>query len=274
MKRLRFIACVLAVGLPLCARGAFEGIAAGGVEVGLAGATVALRTGRPAANGNPAGLSGISGFTLTASACPALFGIQELSSVASSAGLALPWGGIGGSAWTLGLPGYRETTASLSCAYDGEPGWTAGIRVNLLVLSIAGYGSTAVAAYDAGARVECLESIAFGVLLTNIGGTRIGEQQESLPRSLECGFSYAPDGSGVLVCASAVHEFLSPVDWRLGVAYSPYECLVLRTGISTEPSLLCGGFGVALSPVSIDYAVSHHWQLGLTHHVSVTVALG
>ncbi len=274
MKRLRFIASVLAVGLPFCARGAFEGIAAGGLEVGLAGATVALRAGRATANGNPAGLAGISGFTLTASACPALYGIQDLGYIISTAGLALPWGGIGASASTLGLPGYRETTASLSCAYGGEADWTAGIRVNLFVLSIAGYGTTTVAAYDAGAQIECLESIAFGVLLTNVGGARIGEQQETLPRSLECGLSYAPDGSGVLICASAVHEFLSPVDWRLGVAYSPYECLVLRTGVSTDPSLLCGGFGLVMSPVSIDYAVSHHWQLGLTHHVSVTLALG
>lgn len=274
MKGLRYIALSLAIALPLCARGAFEGITAGGPEVGLAGATVALRAGQGILHSNPACLAGITGFTLTASACPALFGIPDLRCMISTAGLPVPWGGIGASVSTLGLPGYRETTAALSCACGEGSAWTAGIRVSLLFLTIGGYGTTVVPAYDAGAQIECLESLAFGVMLTNVGGARIGEQREALPRSLECGFSFCPDGSGVLICASAVHEFLSPVDWRLGLAYSPYQCLVLRTGISTEPALLCGGFGVVLSPVSIDYAVSHHWQLGLTHHVSVTLTLG
>ena len=274
MKSFRAFASVLSVAIPLCARCAFEGITAGGPEVGLAGATVALRAGQGILHRNPACLAGITGFTLTASACPGLFGIPDLRCMSSTAALGVPWGGVGASVSTLGLPGYRETSASLSCAYGKGTAWSAGVRVSLLFLTIGGYGTTLVPAYDAGAQIECLESLAFGVLLTNIGSARIGKQREALPRSLECGFSFSPDGSGVLVCASAVQEFLAPVDWRLGLAYSPYRCLVLRTGVSTEPALLCGGFGIVLSPVSMDYAVSHHWQLGLTHHVSVTLTLG
>ena len=128
----------LAIALPLCARGAFEGITAGGPEVGLAGATVALRAGQGILHSNPACLAGITGFTLTASACPALFGIPDLRCIASTAGLAVPWGGIGASVSTLGLPGYRETTASLSCAYGEGSAWTAGIRVSLLFLTSGG----------------------------------------------------------------------------------------------------------------------------------------
>jgi len=104
-------------------------------------------------------------------------------------------------------------------------------------------------------------------------GACIGVDSEALPQSLECGFIFTSTATNVTVCASAVQELLTPVDWRLAAAYSPFDCLAVRTGLSTDPALLCGGIGLVAAPVAIDYAVTHHWQLGLTHHVSVTFSI-
>lgn len=274
MWRFRYVAAGLAIVLPLHSYGAFERLTLGGAGAALAGATVALDTQGDGTLDNPACFAGVRGFIFTTTACPALFGMPDLRVIRSSLGVGVPWGGVGISASMLGVPGYTETTASLSAAYEDLSGWRAGIRINLLMLSIDGYGSAAVAAFDAGVQVRCAESVSLGVMLANVGGACIGEGREALPQALECGVSFAPPESGVLLCASAVHQLLAPLEWRLGLSYAPCECLVLRTGISTEPALLCGGFGVVLSPVSIDYGVSRHWQLGLTHHVSVALTLG
>jgi hypothetical protein len=175
---------------------------------------------------------------------------------------------------TVGVSGYHETALGLSFASPLGERWDAGIRVNALLLSIDGYGAAALPTCDAGVRVRVTESLAFGLLMTNVAATALGVKREALPRSIECGFSFKSSEHNILLCASAAQELLSPLDCRIGIAYAPYECLEIRTGVCTDPGLLCAGFGLVLGPVSVDYAATHHWQLGLTHHVSVWLPLG
>ncbi len=257
---------------PFSADAAFDRLVTGGRQAALAGATVALARDPGGGFGNPAGLLGLPGFTVAATVSPALYGIEELQHAAASAVLPVVWGAIGVTASTIGISGYRETTAAVTLAVHCGRGAGLGFRLNTLWLGITGYGNTMVPACDAGFHYVVTQSFAIGCLLANVTGTRLGPQQEALPRSLECGFAFAPPDSPVMVCAAAAKELLSPLDWRIGVAYGPYDCLILRTGISTEPAFLSGGFGIVVAPVVIDYAVTHHWQLGLTHHVSITVA--
>jgi hypothetical protein len=62
------------------------------------------------------------------------------------------------------------------------------------------------------------------------------------------------------------------VEWNAGIEYSALPGFRLRTGISTEPALVCAGVGASVAPVTFDYAITHHWQLGATHQFSVSVA--
>jgi hypothetical protein len=180
----------------------------------------------------------------------------------------MPWGAIGASVSTIGLDGYRETDAALSLAWAFGPESGAALRIHALFLSIAGYGTAVVPACDAGVQLGLTDGLVFGCLLNNVMGARIGVDNEALPQSLECGFIFTSTATSVTVCASAVQELLTPVDWRLVISCSIASC---TNRVSTDPALR--GDGPVMAPAAIDFAVTHHWQLGPTHHVSVTFSI-
>ena len=269
MNNRRWVWWILLLWCPFSGHAAFERLVTGGRHAGVAGASAALAGDPWGMFANPAGILGLPGCTIVTSVCPSIYGIPELRHLAVSAILPLSWGSIGVAGTTLGVDGYRETTASLVIASPLGPAFGCGIRMNSLWLGITSYGSTVVPTFDAGLQARITESFSVGFLLENVTGARLGIQKEALPRSVEFGLSIVSSDLGVQAHASAVKELSGPLDWRMGVSFTPYECLTLRTGISTEPALLCGGLGLTVAPVTLDYAVSHHWQLGLTHHVSL-----
>ena len=274
MNKRRWMWWILLLCCPLGGHAAFERLVTGAHHAGVAGASAALAGDPWGMFANPAGILGLPGCTIITSVSPSIYGIPELRHHAVSAVLPVSWGTIGVAGTTLGVDGYRETTAGLVVAFPLDPAFGCGIRVNSLWLGIASYGSTVVPTLDLGLQARITESFSVGFLLENVTGARLGIRKEALPRSVEFGLSIAPSGLGVQACASAVKELSAPLDWRMGVTFAPYECLTLRTGISTEPAFLCAGFGLTVAPVTLDYAVSHHWQLGLTHHVSLAFSFG
>jgi len=264
---------ILLLWCPLCGYAAFERPVSGAHHVGLAGATATLSGDPWGMLANPAGILGVHGWTIATSATPSMFGIPELRYLAAAAVLPVSWGTIGAAGTTFGVDGYREITAGVAVAFPLGPAFGCGIRVNALWLGIASYGSTLVPTCDVGVQARLADFFSVGFLLENVTGARLGAQHETLPRSMEFGIGLASSDLGVQAYASAWKELSGPLDWRMGVSFAPYECLTLRTGISTDPALLCAGFGLTVAPVMLDYAVSHHWQLGVTHHVSLALSL-
>jgi hypothetical protein len=149
---------------------------------------------------------------------------------------------------------------------------TFGLRVNAFVLKIAGYGSAFTPTCDAGIRFVLSDRFAMSCLLVNATGARIGSSAEALPLVLSLSCEFVPPATGLSCYAACSRELLTPVEWNAGIEYSALPGLRLRTGISTEPALVSAGLGVTVAPVTFDYAVTHHWQLGATHQFSVSVA--
>ena len=110
-------------------------------------------------------------------------------------------------------------------------------------------------------------------MLTNASAARIGGVGEALPLSLAVGCACAPGETGPTVYARCSKELTSPLEWNLGAEYVVVPELALRLGISSEPSLLCGGVGIHLAPVAVEYGLTHHRQLGETHYLSVSIDL-
>ena len=62
-----------------------------------------------------------------------------------------------------------------------------------------------------------------------------------------------------------------PARFKAGLEYKIHPLLALRTGISTRSISLHGGLGFSPGRLQFNYALQHHQQLGLMHHVSFSL---
>lgn len=272
MVMVRLLGCLLVF---LCAEpgwGACESAPAGGRSAALAGAVNALRADLWAGAGNPAGLAGIGALRAGCWITPSLFGIPGLTRAGSV--VAFPWSpvtlGIGVS--SFGWGSYREISAAFSVAGEAGPSTTLGARLLIHRVGIDGYGSAVVPAVDAGILLELSEGVAVASHLTNIGATGLGSGGETLPVAAEVSCAVTPAGTGLTCFGCLTRELQSPLELRAGVEYVASPGFALRAGIVTEPWLLCAGVGVVAGSITFDYAVTHHRELGPTHHLSACIS--
>lgn len=252
---------------------AFEAGLPGARAAALGGSALALRGDIVAGTINPAGLVGLRGLGVTAWSTPSLYGIEGLARMGLSAGLPIGPFPVAVSVSTLGLRGYQETSLAIGAAFPIGNAWAAGLRVRLNVLAIGGYGQASVPSLDVALSCDLAPGCDLSVLLTNALAARIGAAGETLPVSLEFGCSVTPGDAGATLYARCCKELLSPLEWSFGTAYCVVPELVLRLGVSSEPSLLCCGAGIALAPVMVEYGLTHHRLLGQTHTMSVSLNL-
>ncbi len=62
-----------------------------------------------------------------------------------------------------------------------------------------------------------------------------------------------------------------PISLRFGVEYSIFENIFIRIGTHNEPNIYSGGFGINYSLFTINYAITSHQELGLTHQFDVII---
>jgi hypothetical protein len=264
-------ALILMVLLAPSGHAAFEPLVTGARSAALGGPVLAARGDLMAGTVNPAGLAGLHGLSVTAWTVPSLFGIEGLNRMGCAAGLPIGSVPVALSFSTMGLRSYRETSLSLSTAVATGGSWAAGLRLRLEMLSIEGYGRATLPALDAGVACTVLPGWNIAVLLTNMWSARLGSAGESIPQTLSIGCVWEPGLADVAVHGRCSKEMLSPLEWNVGIEVFVVPGFALRTGIATEPSLLCAGFALRVAPVLFEYGVTHHWQLGETHHLSVSI---
>jgi hypothetical protein len=76
------------------------------------------------------------------------------------------------------------------------------------------------------------------------------------------------------ITASVVKDIRFPAELHLGVEYTFVEMVALRAGTTSDPNTLNAGVGVSYSFAQIDYALSSHSELGMTHQFSLSLTLG
>jgi hypothetical protein len=272
--RLVLIVCVIGfLLLPDRVTAAFEPFLTGPRSAGLAGAAGAAKGDLWAGSQNPAGFDGLRHLTVGVWTAPSIFGIAGLGRAGCVVGVPISGWTVGAQVSSFGLENYRETSVSLSAAAPLSSGIVLGLRINGLFLKIAGYGSAFALTCDAGIRIELADRLAMSCLLMNATGSQIGSSHEALPLVLALTCEFVSPAAGLSCYATCSRELLAPVEWNVGIEYATLPELRLRCGIGTDPALVCAGLGITVAPVSFDYAVTHHWQLGSTHHISLSVEL-
>jgi hypothetical protein len=250
----------------------FDRIRCGARNSALGSASVAVAQDVWAVRANPGGIAGIDACSLGVDYEPDPFGISELRNF--SAALAVPSviGNIGVAAGTFGFTLYREVSVSLGFS-ERFQGVGFGARANVQSVSIARYGHASSLSFDAGVLIPLPPSFMVGLAFTNVGHSSIGPAGEELPQSFSLGASFAPMNEAAIFCTYVKEPGFDPA-LRIGVEYSFLHHAALRAGIDGEPALLCGGIGVQWSGIDVDYALSHHDDLGWTQEISINVGWG
>jgi hypothetical protein len=168
---------------------------------------------------------------------------------------------------------YHETTISLSAGMTAFTGLRCGVCVNGFILAIRNYGQATSFDIDVGMQFNAAGDLSFGFVMQNLTSGTIGVAKERLPQALSSGISYQPIAAASLTL-DLVKDSRFPLETRFGVEYIAADIVPIRAGIATEPSMLSAGLGIHTSLVEIDYAMTEHPELGLTHQFSLTLRLG
>jgi hypothetical protein len=216
---------------------------------------------------NPSALavnSGISAGTFATR----LFGLPEMTFACCE----LNVGRLGVSASSFGSDAYREATLALGCGFRSQ-NMCVGISAKEMLLSIKRYGSDAALGIDVGVTAVASEKLTVAASGKNVNLPRIGRCLEEIPLVLRIG-SAMHLADGVTLCMGLSKEGRAGLNFSSGQEFSVRPDFLLRAGISTQPFTFSAGFGLLLDRFSVEYSLSSHRPLGLTHGMTIVYSIG
>ncbi len=254
---------------------AFEKFTIGARQIALGGSYTALAHTAFGQYQNPAGLS-LSQTRHVEFFYSQPFGFEELKqqSIAySDPYLIQPYGALGLGLIAYGFELYKELRlqATFSSALHSKIHYGVSIKYNSL--SIKNYGSTECIAFDLGLLALLLPNLTTGFSVFNINEPRIGSTDDALPLTYQLGLAYMLNTQArVLLDVEYDPEF--ELSLKSGLEYDPVDYFTIRLGFSNEPSQFSGGFGFHYSILDLDYGVSSHKDLGLSHALTLGFRFG
>jgi hypothetical protein len=259
----------LLASLPWFARAGSENNGRGARPIALSNAFVAIGNSPWSTAYNPAGLASCQAAEASLFLSPRQFGLKELRTI-SAAG-AVPFGG-GSAGFLVGQFGfdlYRETEFAVGVGGMIDDGVAIGGGVNILRLSLGGYGSTTIPSYDLGALVEIVNGLRIGFEWKNVTVSKIAETGESLPQVLVTGLCYEL-GVDSRMTMELEKDIRFPFSLKMGVEHSLLQVLMLRFGMSSNPDKFSCGLGLRAAGFELSYAGYSHPQLGWTHQIEIS----
>ncbi|MGB5872831.1 MAG: hypothetical protein WBG01_08600 [Bacteroidota bacterium] len=257
---------------PETARSAFEPFAEGARSAGRGEAVAACAGDAWIAFLNPAALPTVKERMLGLTLVPDRFGLRELGRAAFVYVEPFPWGGLSLGGTKTGFELYRELAVRVACGVSLPGAFQIGIALTWYHLWIARYGSAWTVGVDAGLRVVLSDGFTYGVTASNINAPVIGSAREKLPQAFSTGIMVSPLES-VHLSLDLAKDVRFPASLRMGVEISMLEMLALRCGTSTDPSMVACGLGVTALFMQIDYAMTYHSVLGMTHFFTFSLSL-
>jgi hypothetical protein len=200
------------------------------------------------------------------------FLISELGLRSLAVGVPTSKSGTFGLSVTLfGYTTYNEKKAGLSYAKKLGDKIAAGVQLDYLntFFNDEFYGSRTSFTVEGGIIAEPINNLKIGVHIFNPGKAKVAEYgDERIPTIMRFGTSYKFSEKVLLST-----EIEKDVDYnnvfKAGLEYHPIEILYLRSGISSNPSLVCFGFGLKLKSFIVDMATQYHQILGFSPQFSL-----
>ena len=241
---------------------------AGAKQIALANSNIARENNVFAIFNNPAGLGLVNNREFGIYYSPSPFGIKELSSAYLAYIEPTSFGNISIGAYTYGFELYRENQLNLAYSTKFSDNIYLGLTSFYHSVKIDRYGNSAVFNIKLGGIFILNQNFSLGFSLHN--PLRFNNVKIELPLIYLAGFSYIPVKNSSLNFAVA-KEMDFPVSVKFGIEYEVIEYLQLRIGIQNEPDIYSGGFGIFYSFMNLNYAITSHPELGLSHQVDLII---
>lgn len=196
------------------------------------------------------------------------YGMQELSHGSFSAVIPTTISTFAAGLISYGNELYSEQSLLLSINRSVKQNIFYGFNLHYMKLQISGYGSDFSFGIDLGLLIKITPKLNWGFFATNLNRAILGRNHECLPQTFSTGISACPVNDLVLNL-DLFKDLIFPLELRCGIEYLLFHQIAIRSGFSTEPSQFSAGFGFLFSHFEVDYAVTTHQSLGLTHHLSL-----
>lgn len=240
----------------------------GARQISLAHSDVALSNDVFSIFNNPAGLAQIRNREFGIFYSPSPFGIKELANgylayLEPTKIVNLSFG-----AMSYGFNLYKENQFTIGFSKQVTDNVYLGFASKYHTVSILNYGNASTFNFSFGGLFRLNEEFSIGFSLNN--PLRLSNSHISLPTIYALGISYLPIENGSINLA-LLKEIEFPFSVRFGVEYPLIKFLFLRVGISNEPVFYNLGMGIFYSFLKIDYTLSSHQVLGLTHQLGIII---
>ncbi len=202
---------------------------------------------------------------------PSPLGFRELAS--GGATIRYGWTSVAAavSLYTSGFALYRESSLSVSAAWQPQAGVRIGLTSHYYNIAIERYGSVAVIGIDAGVLLTLGDGWTAAASVMNLNQPKIGSViRERLPISISIGLACRPSAKLLLV-ADVQRNHRYPLHARIGLEYALADFLLLRSGAISEPGRFTAGIGIRYGGIRVDYAFLTHADLEGTHVFGIEI---
>ncbi len=197
----------------------------------------------------------------------------ELSFSAIGALLPVNTGTLGLSIKRMGFNQFNQTKAGLAYGMKLLPTLSAGVQLNVHHVYIAGeYGSTSTFTAEGGILYNPSPNLYIGLHILNPTRSRI-QEDERIPTILNLGLAYNL-GEMVLITTGIEKNLDAKHSFKAGIEFTPIKNLSFRTGLASNPSLICFGVGYQIGPIQMDMAFTRHEYMGYTPHFTAAYLFG
>ena len=239
---------------------------AGAKQIALSNSDVAISNDVFSIFNNPSGLAGLSQREFGLFYSPSPFGLQELATGYAAYNEPTNFGNFGFGFMTYGFDLYKENKFQLAYANKIVTNISFGVSIFYKTVSIKKYGSTGVFNISLGGIYNLTNNFSLGFSLQN--PFRFLESKIQQPIEYNFGISYQIIKK-TFINLALQKELDFPFSLRFGIEYPVVQYFTLRFGIQNEPNIYSAGLGINYSHFSLDYAVTFHQVLGLTHQVGL-----
>jgi len=203
-----------------------------------------------------------------ASGCLSLYQVEGLNSVFATFTAAFKNGAFSIGAFNLGDEIYN--TNRVSMGFGNKLGLASlGSSINYNHYYFEGLDAYGFITVDVGGLAEIGPLLSIAASIKNITQTKISRYTgEYFPTLMSTCLSYKPTNLIILNCQYD-KDLENPGRLKLGLEYN-YSSLVLRAGLTTDPSLLSFGLGFHHKKLRIDYGLANHQVLNSSHTISIS----
>ncbi len=241
---------------------------AGAKQIALSNSDVALSKNVFYLFNNPSGLAKLKQREFGIFYSPSPFGVKELATGYFAYNEPTSFGNFTLGFMTYGFKLYKENQFQIGYAYNLKSNIHLGTAVYYKSVIIERYGSGGTFNISLGGIYDLTKFLSIGFVIKN--PLRFVDKQIRSPLEYTFGTSYEVINKTYLLLAIQ-KELDFPFSFRFGIEYPVIKYFTLRFGVMNEPKIYSAGIGINYSYFKLDYAVTMHQELGLTHQVGIIV---